>query len=139
MPDVDDVLSAARQRADAMAGNDEVRLRELLHPDFGWISHKGDWFDLESYLDSNLRGGKRWHRQELRDAEVRVAGGTGVLRCIVVDSVDLGSGQPEVFTMPMTQTWVRESGRWRCLAGHAGPRMSDAGKETLPFDGVHPS
>ena len=48
MSDIDDVLSAAWRRAEAMAGKDETRLRELLHPDFVWISHKGDWFDLES-------------------------------------------------------------------------------------------
>jgi hypothetical protein len=23
----------------------------------------------------------------------------------------------------MTQTWVREDGRWLCLAGHTGPRL----------------
>jgi ketosteroid isomerase-like protein len=130
MADVDDVLSAAWQRAEAMADNDETRLRELLHPDFGWISHKGDWFDLKSYLESNQRGSNTWHRQELRDAEVRVVGDTGVVRCIVVDTVDVGSGRPEEFTMPMTQTWVRESGRWRCLAGHAGPRITNTGEET---------
>ena len=130
MADVDDVLSAAWQRAEAMADKDETRLRELLHPDFGWISHKGDWFDLESYLESNRRGSNTWHRQELRDAETRVVGDTGVLRCIVVDTVDVGSGRAEVFTMPMTQTWVRESGRWLCLAGHAGPRISNSGDET---------
>jgi len=112
MSDIDDVLSAAWRRAEAMAGKDETRLRELLHPDFVWISHKGDWFDLESYLDSNRRGSNKWHRQQLRNAEVRVVGDTGVLRCVVVDSVDIGSGQPEDFTMPMTQTWVRQTGRW---------------------------
>ena len=90
----DDVLSAALQRAKAMAGKNEARLRELLHPSFTWISHKGDWFDLESYLDSNRRGSNTWHGQELRDPEVRVVDETAVLRCIVVDSVDIGSDQP---------------------------------------------
>jgi hypothetical protein len=126
MTDSDDVLSAALQRAEAMAGKDEARLRRLLHPSFAWISHKGDWFNLESYLDSNRRGNNKWHGQELHNPEVRVVNDTAVLRCIVVDTVDIGSGQPETFTMPMTQTWIRQGGQWLCLAGHAGPRLSNA-------------
>lgn len=109
-----------------MAGKDEGRLRSLLHPSFSWISHKGDWFDLDSYLDSNRRGPNKWYGQELQDAEVRVVGDTAVLRCLVVDRVDVGAGEPETFVMPMTQTWIRENDRWLCLAGHAGPRMAPA-------------
>jgi hypothetical protein len=126
MTDRDDVLTAALQRAEAMAERDEPRLRGLLHPSFAWTSYKGDWFDLESYLDSNCRGRNKWHGQELRAPEVRVVDDTAVLRCVVVDSVDVGAGEPETFTMPMTQTWVRQSGRWQCLAGHAGPRLPNA-------------
>jgi hypothetical protein len=34
MSDEDDVVAAARERALAMAGKDEDRLRRLLHPQF---------------------------------------------------------------------------------------------------------
>jgi hypothetical protein len=50
---------------------------------------------------------------------------TAVLRCTVVDTVDRGHG-PQEYRMPMTQVWVRteqDTGRWVCLAGHAGPRF----------------
>lgn len=107
-----------------MAGKDEACLRDLLHPRFVWISHRGEWFDLDSYLEANRRGANTWHGQELRDPEVRVVDDTAVLRCVVVDRVDVGTGHPETFVMPMTQTWVREHGRWLCLAGHAGPRLN---------------
>ena len=122
MSDHEAVLSAARERADAMAAGDEGRLRRVLHPSFAWISHRGDRFDLESYLESNLRGSNTWHRQELEDPDIRIVGDTAVLRCVVVDEVDIGEGA-ETFRMPMTQTWIRDDGRWRCLAGHAGPRL----------------
>jgi hypothetical protein len=52
---------------------------------------------------------------------VVVVGDTAVLRCIAVDRIEV-DGRPEVFRMPMTQTWVRSSGDWLCLAAHAGPR-----------------
>lgn len=123
MSAADEVLAAARQRAEALAGQEEALLRDLLHPEFCWISHKGDWFDRDTYLDSNRRGAIVWHAQELRDPEVRVVGDTAILRCLVVDTVDVGSGQLERFAMPMTQTWILRGGRWVLLAGHAGPRL----------------
>jgi len=123
VPDLDDVIAAAIERAAALAGADEDRLRRLLHPEFGWISHRGDRFDLESYLDSNQRGLTTWLGQELREPTVAVVGDTAVLRCTAVDTVDVGGG-PETFVMPMTQTWVRTADGWRCLAGHAGPRSA---------------
>ena len=53
-----------------------------------------------------------------------VVGDTAVLRAEVTDVVVSEDGEPEAFTMPMTQVWVREGQGWRCLAGHAGPRLS---------------
>ena len=122
MTDADDVVACARRRAQALADADEAQLRALLHPDFAWISHRGQWFDLEGYVAANAGSPIRWHRQELHDPEVRVVGDTAVLRCRVTDTVDLGAG-PEPFVMPMTQTWVRTLDGWQCLAGHAGPRL----------------
>ena len=137
MSDGDAVLAAAVERAAAMAGKDEDQLRSLLHPSLSWISHQGDWFDLDSYLDSNRRGSNTWHGQELRDPEVRVVGDTAVLRSVVVDRVDVGTGRAETFVMSMTQTWVRQDGRWLLLAGHAGPRIGDdgPGQPTSPSAG----
>lgn len=123
MGDPEDVIRAAKARAEAMAANDDVRLRDLLHPRLSWITHMGEWFDLDTYLQSNQHGSNAWSGQVLHDPEVRVVGNTAVLRCVVEDRVDVGSGEPETFVMPMTQTWVREHGRWLCLAGHAGPRL----------------
>jgi hypothetical protein len=72
--DEDDVLAAALERGAALAGKDEHRLSRLLHPRFGWISHRGERFDLASYLDSNRHGSNAWHSQELRDPVVTVVG-----------------------------------------------------------------
>ena len=40
--DEDDVLAAALERGAALAGKDEHRLSRLLHPRFGWVSHRGE-------------------------------------------------------------------------------------------------
>jgi ketosteroid isomerase-like protein len=118
----DEVLAAATARADALARADADALRARLHPLFGWTSHRGDSFDRETYVQRNTSGVVRWHSQALEDARVVVVGDTAVLRCTAVDLIELDGG-PEIFRMPMTQTWVRSGGEWLCLAAHAGPRL----------------
>jgi hypothetical protein len=127
----EEVLAAARARADALASGDRELLARLLHPDFRWTSHLGEHLDLAAYLAANTGGRLRWSSQRLEQPEVVVDGDTAVLRCTVVDRVepvepvepvDDRDAAPEDFRMPMTQVWVRREGRWQCLAGHAGPR-----------------
>ena len=117
-----EVIEAAKRRAAALARGDRVELESLLHPQFVWTSHKGETFDLLDYLEANAGGCTVWHGQELADVDVRVVGDVAVLRCTVTDDVTTGSGRG-LFRMPMTTTWIRESLGWRCLAGHAGPRL----------------
>ena len=112
MPDAEDVITAARARAAAMSERDDGRLPELLHPCFTWTSHQGERFEIDSYLQSNQHGVNTWVDQErldpelldpeLLDPELQVVGDTAVLTCVVRDRVDVGSGRPETFVMPMT-------------------------------------
>jgi hypothetical protein len=119
----DEVLEAARLRAAALAAGDPQQLRELLHPQFQWLSHSGERFDRESYVQSNTGGSNRWEQQELSEVKVVAHEQTAVLHCEVLDTVDRGRG-PEEFRMPMTQVWVRRDGGWVLLAGHAGPLLT---------------
>jgi hypothetical protein len=125
--EADDVLAAALRRADALARGDAAALAELLHVRFGWISHRGEVLDRAAYLAANAGVQNRWYAQDLVDPSVDVVGDVAVLRCVVVDTVDVagtGSGR-RTYRMRMTQTWVRAGGRWQCLAGHAGPLLDD--------------
>lgn len=112
-----------------MAACDAQALTELLHPDFRWTSHTGEEFDRASYVEANTGGGTVWHGQDLGDPEILVAAGVAVLRTIVVDEVggqehEVGGQQYwEARRMPMTQVWVPTPDGWKCLAGHAGPRL----------------
>ena len=121
--DVEQVVAAARARADALAAGDPARLTALLHPAFRWTSHMGETYDRTEYVRRNTDGHTVWRSQELTGIEVDVVGDTAVLRAEVTDVVVSEDGEPETFTMPMTQVWVREGQAWRCLAGHAGPRL----------------
>lgn len=117
-----EVLLAATMRADALGRGDRNRLEALLHPEFVWTSHTGETFDRTRYLDANTGGGTVWHGQQLEEVEIRVINEVAVLRCTATDDVTTATGRGS-FTMPMTTTWIRDQHGWRCLAGHAGPRL----------------
>jgi ketosteroid isomerase-like protein len=87
-----------------------------------WTTFRGGVLDRDSYIDGNTNGSLRWHAQRLLDPEVVVVGDTAVLTALVVDEVEHEDG-PETFRLRLTQTWVRQEGRWLCLSGHAGPRL----------------
>jgi len=118
----DEVLAAARVRAGALAAADAEVLTELLHPDFTWISHTGARLDRAAYVERNTGGTTVWRSQTLTDARVTVVGEAAVLTAVAEDVVRVGADWAS-FRMPMTAVWVREDRRWRCLAGHAGPRL----------------
>ena len=124
MDDAAEVAAAAQERASALADGDTERLTALLHAEFHWTSHLGETYDRTEYVRRNTGGHTTWRSQELTATEVVVVGDTAVLRAEVRDVVLTTDGEPATFRMPMTQVWVRESDRWRCLAGHAGPRLS---------------
>ena len=120
MAEEQEVHRAAQQRADALVSGDPQQLRSILHPKFVWTSHKGDVFDRESYIQSNVGGVLTWKSQRLEGLNVRLVGATAVLTGTVVDEVERG-GQSQLFEMLVTQVWVKRGDKWLCLAGHAGP------------------
>jgi hypothetical protein len=117
-----DVLEAVQRRAEALASADSAALRELLHPDFRWTSHRGQVFDRETYIENNTSGSLVWRRQTVAEVTVSVVDDTAVVFGIVTDEVER-AGFLQTFRMPMTQAWVRRRDRWICLAGHAGPLL----------------
>lgn len=72
-------------------------------------------FDREAYLSKNTGYSNDWYGQRLDEPQVVVVGGVAVLRCVVVDDVDVGAGR-QSYRMPMTQTWVRGARRLRSRA-----------------------
>ena len=124
MSAVEEVLAAAESRAAALAGGDAERLTDLLHEDFRWTAHVGDTYDRAEYIRRNTEGHTVWRSQTLVDPEVVVVGETAVLYAEVHDVVRSDRDASETFRMPMTQVWVRSGNNWKCLAGHAGPRLS---------------
>ena len=129
MSGVDDVLSAARARAEALVGADADALGELLHADFRWTTHTGAVLDRAAYIEANAGGAVSWRGQDIGRPEVVVVGEAAVLRTLVTDTID-GDDGPETYRMPMTQFWIRTDLGWQCLAGHAGPRLGAEGLQS---------
>lgn len=117
-----DVLTAALERADALKRRDGEHLGRILHPEFRWISHKGDQFDRDTYIRSNVEGANTWHAQRLEEPRIMLLGTAAVLTCIVTDDVSTTAGRAQ-YRMPMTQVWIQEDDRWLLVAGHAGPLL----------------
>jgi hypothetical protein len=120
--DEKNVIAAAERRAVALANADETELRRLMHPKMQWTTYRGDLLDRDAYIAGNTDGSLVWHEQRLEQPSVTVIGDTAVLTAIVIDVVDR-DGNRETFRMHLTQTWVREGQEWKCIAGHAGPRV----------------
>ncbi|HEY4991430.1 MAG TPA: nuclear transport factor 2 family protein [Nakamurella sp.] len=123
-PDAQQVLEAAERRADALAAGDAHALRHLMHPGLQWTTFKGDVLSLDQYIEGNTGGSLTWVSQRLDDPCVVVVGDTAVLTALVTDDVQK-EGHDLTFSLRLTQTWVRAGGSWQCLAGHAGPQVSD--------------
>lgn len=118
-----EVIAAAESRAVALAAGDAGPLTDLLHEDFRWTAHVGETYDRAEYVRRNTQGHTVWRSQTLVDPEVVVVGDTAVLYAEVHDVVRSDEDASATFRMPMTQVWVRSDSGWRCLAGHAGPRL----------------
>ncbi|GAA3393603.1 nuclear transport factor 2 family protein [Cryptosporangium minutisporangium] len=122
MTDEDALRAAVERRAEALAAGEASGLEAVLHPRFRWTSHRGEVFDRAAYVRSNTAGGLVWRQQLVDRTDVVVLGDTGVVTCLVTDHVEV-EGEQRSYRMPVTQTWIREHGRWTCLAGHAGPLL----------------
>ena len=120
-----EVTEAALRRAAALAAGDEAALRLLMHPRLQWTNFRGEVLGYEEYITGNTRGSLRWRSQRLDDVAVVVDGGTAVLTAAVTDEVTR-NGREQSFRLRLTQTWVRASEGWRCLAGHASEPSSSS-------------
>ena len=117
------VLRAALERAEALASSDEEALRQLHAPSLRWTTHTGEVLDRERYIAGNVSGLLIWRSQNLEDVQIEVYGDCGVLTGVVVDDVER-DGQGSTFRLRLTQVWARDrDGTWRCVAGHAGPKL----------------
>ena len=124
MTDEQQVLEAAQRRAEALVAADAVVLCQLMHEHLRWTTFQGDTLDRAAYVEGNTNGTVRWHGQRLDDVEVMVVADTAVLTAIAHDDVER-DGAREMFTLHLTQVWIRDGSGWRCLGGHAGPRLHD--------------
>jgi len=122
MDAAEQVLEAAQARAAALASADGPGLTRLLHDDFRWTSHTGEAYDRAQYVERNTGGQTVWVSQTLDAAHAVVVDDTAVLHTVVTDVISR-DGDELTFRMPVTLVWVRRAGGWRCLAGHAGPRL----------------
>jgi hypothetical protein len=124
MTETQGVLAAANRRAVALAAGDADELRRIMHEECRWTSYAGLVMDRDEYISRNTTTVK-WSAQRIADPTVRVIGDCAVLTGTVIDQVSGATGEVEEFRLLFTMTWIKADGRWRLLAGHAGPRLDE--------------
>ena len=119
------VVTAALDRAGALASRNVSRLMELHHPLLRWTTHDGRVLDRDAYVGGNIDGDLTWIEQTLSDIDVQVVDdAVAVLTAVATDVVERAEIR-ETFRLRLTQCWVATEEGWRCVSGHAGPRLAD--------------
>ena len=121
------VVTAALDRARALVTGDRARLMEMHHPLLRWTTYDGRVLGRDTYVAGNTADRLTWIDQGLSDIDVQVIDDTiAVLTAVATDIVERG-GCRQSFRLRLTQCWVATEAGWRCVAGHAGPRLGEAG------------
>jgi hypothetical protein len=123
-PEDEEVFDVAQRRALALVRGSAGELRQLMHPDLRWTTYRGAVLDRDAYIAGNTDGSVTWVGQHFEDPEVTVFGDTAILTAVVVDVIERDA-ERETFRLHVTQVWLRHAGEWRCVAGHAGPRLAE--------------
>jgi ketosteroid isomerase-like protein len=115
--DADEVRGVAERRAQALADQDWETLEAQLHREFVYVTAQGGRLDRDGYVAFVRDGPLRWEEQRLEEVQVTETGGVAVLTATVHDRL-LVDGERHALTFVTTQTYVRDAGGWRYLAGH---------------------
>ena len=104
-------LTAAELRYDVKA------VDRLLDEDFVYVGNDGSLTSRIDFIRLTDRERNPLDLLEITDVDVRTTGDTGVATGLVHEK-GLLDGRPYEFRGRTLTTFVRESGRWRCLAIH---------------------
>src|SRR4030095_6249484 len=116
-----DVRDLERQWRDALIAKDQAALRRLIHPQFKLVGIRSTGsvaVNLEQWIEA-------LQRMDIASLEVRVT------ECVALDNVIVATvdaqwkvrylGQLIDERVLLTDSWVREDGRWRVVRRHSSP------------------
>lgn len=144
---------AAAELRHAIRGLDEAAVRDpdalegFLADGYVFTGPDGATVAREQLLAGVRSGALRFLSYRSDSLDVRVLGGSAVVRGRVEYEVEEGGGRSARYLRRFTSTWVRDRGRWRAVAWHASdiaPRVAPplgsppAGQSMYAPDG-HPS
>jgi ketosteroid isomerase-like protein len=117
-PGADAIEARDRELNAAIVRHDVGVASTIYEDDFVLTTSSGRSKSRDDLLAEIARPGLAFEVNEMTDAVVRVHGDTAVLTGILHQrgSID---GKPFDVRLRVTDTWVRQRGTWRILAGHA--------------------
>jgi hypothetical protein len=115
---IDEIRAVLAAKADALVHRSAADITALLHPNFLVVTAGGKTITKADYIDVAITGHLIFHRQEVRDLEVRLFDDTAVASMLVDDwyTVD---GRAITETYSALSVFTRVDGRWLWAAGQA--------------------
>jgi hypothetical protein len=111
--------------------NDVPLHDKIIHPQFVCITSKGKWVDRAQYL-TNWKTGfdpEVYLYWDYRDEKITVIGTTGLVRSVNKYTI-LKDGKEITAMSQYTDTYVKESGTWRCIQA----QLTTVEPENYPSD-----
>jgi CheY-like chemotaxis protein/ketosteroid isomerase-like protein len=120
----------------ALSKGDTETLDRLLADDFVATHQTATIWHKADYLVALKKRAHSPTSMRTEEVQVRIHGDCGIVTALV--SVN-GADQKDSAQYRVTRTWMRQSGKWRCLASHASlTKLSVNVKNTCPFDAQFP-
>lgn len=115
---IDEIRAVLAAKANALVRRSAADISALLHPNFLVVTAGGKTITKADYIDVAITGHLIFHRQEVRDLEVRLFDDTAVASMLVDDwyTVD---GREITETYSALSVFTRMNGRWLWAAGQA--------------------
>lgn len=113
----EEILTAAKDWADAMAANDVDRIASYMAEEWAIVSERG--VSEREQLLSFIRSGELTHSrfEMVGEPRVKVYGEAAVLTCRAVNTAHFGGETFEADEWT-TDVFVRRDGRWLCVLSH---------------------
>lgn len=122
MTDQDQVLAAQRRFDAAELDDDRDVLHELLHEEFLSIGPKGFVLDKRQWIDRHDHF--TYHELQVDELDVRIFGDAAIVRSVQRNHAN-SSGREVHIATRLSQTWVRQSGRWWLVGIQFSPLPND--------------
>jgi hypothetical protein len=113
---IEEIRAAVAAKSSALVRRSADDMAVLIHPDFLYVTAGGKTLTKADYIDVAVNGRFVYHKQVVRELEVRLFGTTAVASMLIDDQYEIeGRAVTETFYGLSVFSWT--DGRWLWAAG----------------------